>query len=88
MFKAMQARGATFCVFTAAVEKNYAKPTTYTKRPEAEIMVFWANFMSCILKILKLNFLGLPKRGFLWFCFLGPLKDRFLWSEIFVMFRR
>jgi hypothetical protein len=27
MFKAMQACGATFCVFTAAVEK------TYTKRP-------------------------------------------------------
>jgi hypothetical protein len=27
VFKAMQARGATFCVFTAAVEK------TYTKRP-------------------------------------------------------
>jgi nitrate reductase NapE component len=32
MFKAMQARGAIFCVFTAAVEKNHAKPKTYTKR--------------------------------------------------------
>jgi hypothetical protein len=33
MFNAMmQPRGATFCVFTAAVEKNYATPTTMRPR--------------------------------------------------------
>jgi hypothetical protein len=34
MFKAMKARGATFCVFTAAVEK------TYTKRPRE--LILWS----------------------------------------------
>jgi hypothetical protein len=34
MFKAMQTRGATFCVFTAAVEK------TYTKRPRE--LILWS----------------------------------------------
>jgi hypothetical protein len=34
MFKTMQARGATFCVFTTAVEK------TYTKRPRE--LILWS----------------------------------------------
>jgi hypothetical protein len=34
MFKAIQARGATFCVFTAAVER------TYTKRPKE--LILWS----------------------------------------------
>jgi hypothetical protein len=42
MFNAMmQPRGATFCVFTAAVEKNYATLTTYTIRPrELKVLSF------------------------------------------------